>query len=391
MVGRFATARGGEPALNTAVRAAHPDDFSILRAMIARAFKTEDEANLWDYLLANDPGLTPECIRVATRDDQPVACTVVLPRQIRGREGWVSGAIITLVTCDPDFQGQGFGSLTVRDAIAFMTARGMSMGVLYGHPDYYPRFGFVPVLPGYRTTIPAYAFIDPEVELDTANPADYPALAALYAEQTGFYPCAVARPADAWLWTPRNGDDNAVLTLPNREGYAVVTVEHDRSHIWVHEAGARNVEAGRQLLAGLCTDARSRGFETVAMAMPPDHMLPRLAMLAPEQMPARLRFGKTTFEQNYWAAAPGMAIVTNWEPLLPLGYDATAEGLLRAKRLVLQVDHKALTELVVGYRGLDDLLLAGQARLSGSKLDADAIRKDLAPGFPKWSLAPFWS
>jgi len=377
--------------LSTEVRAATPEDFPALRDILARAFKTDDEANLWDYLLANDPSLTPECVRVAVRDGAPVACTVVLPRELRGREGWVPGAIVTLVACDPDFQRQGFAGLTVRDGIRFMTEKGMALGMLYGHPEYYPRFGFVPVLPGYRTTIPSYAFLNPEVELDRATPDDFPVVAALYAEQTGFYPCAVARTAEAWLWTPRNGDDNAVLTLPDRSGYAVVTVEHEHGHLWVHEAGARDVQAARHLLAGLCADARSRGFEIVALGMPPDHLLARLAMLSAEQMPSRLRFGKTTFEQNYWAASPGMAVVTHWEPLLPVGYDVTEEGLLRAKRLVLQTDRRSLTELVLGYRGLDDLLLSGYGRLSGSKSDADAIRKDFAPGFPKWSLAPFWS
>jgi len=27
-----------------------------------------------------------------------------------------------------------------------MTAQGLALGILYGHPDYYPRFGFAPVL-----------------------------------------------------------------------------------------------------------------------------------------------------------------------------------------------------------------------------------------------------
>lgn len=67
------------------------EDHPAIRDIIARAFDTEDEANLWDYLEAHDPAFRPEGIRLATVNGRPVACTVVLKRQIWTRRGWVAG------------------------------------------------------------------------------------------------------------------------------------------------------------------------------------------------------------------------------------------------------------------------------------------------------------
>lgn len=102
------------------------EDHPAIRDIIARAFDTEDEANLWDYLEAHDPAFRPEGIRLATVNGRPVACTVVLKRQIWTRRGWVAGAVITLVACHPEYQGRGLGSESVRDALRYLSAEGLA-------------------------------------------------------------------------------------------------------------------------------------------------------------------------------------------------------------------------------------------------------------------------
>ena len=44
----------------------------------------------------------------------------------------------------PDRQRQGIGSLLVQAGIAAMRERGCPFVIVLGHPEYYPRFGFVP-------------------------------------------------------------------------------------------------------------------------------------------------------------------------------------------------------------------------------------------------------
>ena len=44
----------------------------------------------------------------------------------------------------PDYQRQGIGSSLVERGLDACRSKGHSVIVVLGHPDYYPRFGFVP-------------------------------------------------------------------------------------------------------------------------------------------------------------------------------------------------------------------------------------------------------
>lgn len=352
--------------MNHTVRSAFAHEFPLIRAIISHAFESSDEARLWDYLVAHDPGLTPDGVRVAVADGRPVACTVLLPRQVRTRRGLAPGAIVTLVACEPAYQNRGLGGATVRDAVACIKEQGLALGLLYGHPGYYSRFGFVSVLPSLGTILDVAAVPSVSPGLIPAGAGDLEALTTLYEQEAGAYLCAVARSPEPWLWQPRN-PGHAVLTLPDRRGYAYVVTDQKPGILQVPEAAAAGPEAARTLLAGLCGAARECGLGKVRLTLPPGHSLVRLALLHGA-------------EQIYRPAAAGMAVVTDWAQLLPPGYAVDGEGLLFQGRRVLRAGPEALTQLALGYHSGDDLLLL-----------YDGDRMDLPAGFPRWSLAPFWS
>lgn len=411
-------------------RAARRDEFPAVRDVICHAMKAEDEGAMWEYLVAFDPALRPEGVRVAVAGGRPVACAVVLPRRVRTRTGWVDGAEMTLVACHPDYQGRGYGGAAVRDALAYMAGAGLALAVFYGVPEFYPRFGCAPVLPSLGTFLPVPEASGPPLAdggtaasggvpggggstLVPATEADLPALTELYDEQVAAYPCAVGRTAEPWLWRVRNPDAYALLTLPDRLGYAFVSWRAEEAdYLLVLEAAARGADAARRVLAGLMAEARSRKLARLRILMPPDHVLARLARVLGA-------------EQVYRPASAGMAAVTRWSPLLPPGYQVVArrraaradggrdldavEGLARGGRLVLRADRRALTQLVLGYRGVDDLLLAGAAELAGRRdgqepvsaasedhhpegtaADSDALRRDFPALFPRYAYAPFY-
>jgi predicted N-acetyltransferase YhbS len=327
--------------LRHTVRAAHHAEFPLLRAIIARAFKG-DEADLWDCLAEHDPAFRPEGVRVAEGPDgRPVACTVVLPRLIRTRRGYTDGAVITLVACEPGLQGQGYGGATVRDALAYMEAQGLTVAILYGHPTYYPRFGFVPVLPTLLTTLGAAEVPGDGALLRAAADNDLPWITVLYTQQVAIYPCATARDADPWLWHPR-GPGHALLALPDQAGYAFVSFMADRGLLYVHEAATTD---GHRLLGALAAEARSQGLAELKLNLAPDN-------------PVALAAAAQGAQQDLRPAAAGMAAVINWAPLLPAGMSTPAGA-----------DRTSLTQAVLGYTPLGGL---------------PAL-------FPKWSLEPFWS
>lgn len=375
------------------VRGARPEELPALRQLMLDAFQG-DEHLLWDYLCENDPGMTPEAIRVAlSPQGEPVACTVALPRRIMGPHGPVDGAILTLVACRPDLQGQGYGGATVRDALRHVASRGQAFAMLVGHPDYYPRFGFVPVLPESRTLLPATEKLAEEgAALRPAATADLPTLAGLYDRHLARYTCAVARGAAPWHWQVRNSKAyDLVMLTEGGPGYALVTENRQQDLLFVSEAAADEPLAARRLLAALAREARRRELKEVRLAMPPDHLVSRVAVLA------------LGAEQLHRPTRYGMVAVTDWQRLLPPGFTVEPDGLRREGRLVLRAPEADLVRLAFGARSVDDLLLAGAARapgpedrpadevrLLGEPPDLEAIRQAFPPRYTRWSLAPFW-
>jgi hypothetical protein len=85
-----------------------------------------------------------------------------------------------------------------------------------------------------------------------------------------------------------------------------------------------------------------------------------------------------------------MAAITRWDALLPVGYQVDHRGLVRDGRPVLRASRRELTELVTGYRGLADLVLAPDCQLEGADSDRAQLVQDFPPSLPKWSLEPYW-
>jgi predicted N-acetyltransferase YhbS len=332
------------------LRAADPSEYPLLHNLFARAFKA-DEPQLFDYLVAHDPACRPENIRVADLDGRPVAVTILLPRRLRSRQGWVDAGIITLVACEPELQRQGYGGATVRDALDCARRQGLAYTLLYGHPSYYPRFGFVPVLPGHSVTLPAAPGGE---RLVAATSADLTWMTDLYHAHVATTPCAVSRTPDPWLWALRNPRVGGLLTLPDRAGYAFIGRHQSLD---VSEAAAADDAAAMRLLAGLRAEAAALGLPKVRL------------MGAPGMQMLRAAAAQEGAESTTGRAGAGMACVLDWAPLLPPGYGVSPEGLTLNGELVFAGGREEMTQVVLGYR-------PGPTGFPES--------------FPHWSLAPFW-
>jgi len=366
-------------------RAALLEEISLVRGIIERAFKTEDDVDLFDHIVAHDTPVVPEGIRVALAGETPVACAVALQRDVMTPHGLVKGAVLTLVGCEPDYQGRGYGSAAVRDALTHATRLGRAMAILYGHPTYYPRFGFVPVMPRVATTLAVGSdrFEScAEVALHPMTDWDIPAVSALYARTLGLYSCAVARPEEPWVWNYRRTSRCRTLVFGQVSGYALVEPELDAPVLHVPEAAVDRPADAAGLLQALCDAAASGGFRKLKIGAPPGEPLVKEA----------IRQGASC---EVLPPGGGMAVILDWEAVLPPGYRVAESGLARGDTIVLEADRGALTGLVLGTQTASELVASSQARFPDQRpgaghVEAEMLARDFPRDFPKWFTAPFW-
>lgn len=116
--------------------------------MNEQAFGQPLEARLVELLRANEAVLAS---LVAVANEQIVGHILFTPVQIVSGESVTEGAGLGPMSVLPDFQRMGIGSRLIDEGIQNIQQRGDPLIVVLGHPNYYPRFGFVPAS-RYRIT-----------------------------------------------------------------------------------------------------------------------------------------------------------------------------------------------------------------------------------------------
>ncbi|MFE5591110.1 GNAT family N-acetyltransferase [Streptomyces sp. NPDC056549] len=114
-------------------------DVGAVHALVAAAFGSEAEADLVDALRVDDAWL-PGLSYVAEAPDGTVAAHALITRCL------VDGAPATAlapVSVAPAYQRTGAGQAVVRAVLDAARLRGEELVLVLGHPEYYPRFGFV--------------------------------------------------------------------------------------------------------------------------------------------------------------------------------------------------------------------------------------------------------
>jgi putative acetyltransferase len=123
------------------IRREQQGDEAQIRTVNLQAFGRETEANLVDEFRIN----CPEGVSlVAVEDDRIVGHILFTPAMIESGERMVHGMCLAPLAVLPEFQRQGIGTKLIQAGFEAMKAAHQSFVILYGHPEYYPRFGFVP-------------------------------------------------------------------------------------------------------------------------------------------------------------------------------------------------------------------------------------------------------
>ena len=124
------------------IRPEQPDDITAVHLINEKAFGQPAEANLVDRLRAACPNVLS---LVALSGDHVVGHILFTPVTIQSARGELQGMGLAPMAVVSERQRQGIGSQLVEAGLKVLRQRVCPFVIVLGHPEYYPRFGFVPV------------------------------------------------------------------------------------------------------------------------------------------------------------------------------------------------------------------------------------------------------
>ena len=107
----------------------------------AEAFESEAEANLVNAL--RDSGISFISL-VAEEDEGIIGHILFTPVELIGDAAGLKLMGLAPMAVLPKLQRKGIGSQLVKTGIENCATQGYDAIVVFGHPEYYPKFGFVP-------------------------------------------------------------------------------------------------------------------------------------------------------------------------------------------------------------------------------------------------------
>ncbi|MEG4913335.1 N-acetyltransferase [Microcoleus sp. B7-D4] len=123
------------------IRTEKPEEVEAVRNINIAAFGRENEANL----VARLRGIASTFSFVAVESDRIVGHIFFSPVVVEGkcsRNVLIQG--LAPVAVLPNYQRQGIGTLLIREGLKECGRSGFQAVVVLGHPEFYPRFGFIP-------------------------------------------------------------------------------------------------------------------------------------------------------------------------------------------------------------------------------------------------------
>jgi len=121
------------------IRSEKPEDFKAIYEINKEVFDSEVEAQLIEKIRRSD-NFIPELSLVAEKDSKVVGH--ILFSRAKIKETII--LILAPMTVLPEFQKQGIGSSLIKEGLKIGKDLDYPLVVLVGHPNYYPRFGFIP-------------------------------------------------------------------------------------------------------------------------------------------------------------------------------------------------------------------------------------------------------
>ena len=135
------------------IRETTPDDLNDILYVEGEAFQRDSEVNLTRDMLS-DPSAKPRLSLLAFIKDQPVG-HILFTRGYVEENSQIKVSFLAPLAVIPKYQIQGIGGALIKEGIKRLSKMGVALVFVVGHPEYYPRFGFISALNlGFLPTYP---------------------------------------------------------------------------------------------------------------------------------------------------------------------------------------------------------------------------------------------
>lgn len=129
--------------LNLDIREMTGDDLEAVLRINREAFGQDDEADLVEKLI-RDVTAAPVLSLVAAEGGEPVGHILFTRISIQGRSASELFYLLAPMAVLKSYQGKGIGGRLIRTGLGMLKDRGVQLVLVLGHPEYYPRYGFLP-------------------------------------------------------------------------------------------------------------------------------------------------------------------------------------------------------------------------------------------------------
>ena len=127
---------------NVTIRPEQPGDEDMIDGIVCAAFDEMDEANLIRMMRQHYPAFDARYSLTAWERNTLVGHMLMSPARIRLMGQTVLALAIGPVAVLPGRQRKGIGALLMQHGHEIGKRDGFALTFLYGHPSYYPRFGY---------------------------------------------------------------------------------------------------------------------------------------------------------------------------------------------------------------------------------------------------------
>jgi putative acetyltransferase len=125
------------------IRAERNGDQEDIRQINDTAFKGDNESRLVDAI-RNSELFVPELSLVAVADGKLIGHILFSIVYINSDEGEIPTLALAPMAVVPEQQNKRIGSMLVEEGLKRAKDQGFKHAVVLGHPEFYPKFGFVP-------------------------------------------------------------------------------------------------------------------------------------------------------------------------------------------------------------------------------------------------------